>query len=696
MRKLEILAPAGGPEALQAAVFSGADAVYLGGTAFGARANAKNFTREELLEAVRFCHARGVKVHVTVNTLLRDEELSQALDLVGFLCEIAVDAVLVQDMGLFSLLRKRAPGLVLHASTQMSLHTPGGAKLLWELGAGRVVLAREMTLGEIREVASSCPVELESFLHGALCMSVSGQCYLSAALGGRSGNRGLCAQPCRLPFAAPGGTGHDLSLKDLSFVKEIEKLEEAGVYSAKIEGRMKRPEYVAAAVSACRRAADGEAAPPELLDDLEAVFSRSGFTDGYLVGRRGKDMFGVRTKEDVTGATEKVFSSLRGLYQKERQSVPVRLRLTQAGGELRLTAADRQGREASAYVEAAAEGLPALMRERCEAQLRKTGGTPFLVEKVELPEEGVRAGVSQLNALRREALQKLLNLRAERAPIPFAGEEWRPSPSEGEERERELPLRACFRRIEQVCPQAKDCESIVLPLGTELEQLLRLREQGFGRVLLEQPRAFFGAEEEVKRLMESRMKSGFFEFVCGNLGGVELGRQFGKDAILHGAFGLNIFNTAALDFFEELGLSSAEVSFELSGKDLSALGGRLKRGAAVYGRQPLMLVRNCPLANSPKGCLHCKTPGMLTDRMGKKFPVMCTGGGSSRYAELFNSVPLWLGDKQETPGLAAMDFGVLRFTVETAGECGEILAAWKRREPLPRDCTRGLFSKGVL
>ena len=272
---MEILAPAGGPEALRAAVFAGADAVYLGGPAFGARANAKNFSREELAQAVEFCHSRGVRVHVTVNILLKDQELEEALDFVRFLCRLPVDAVLVQDVGLFSLLRERAPQLPLHASTQMSLHTPQGVKLLWELGASRVVLARELSLEEIREIRQACPVELESFVHGALCMSVSGQCYFSALLGGRSGNRGSCAQPCRLPFAAPGGTGHDLSLKDLSFVKELGQLEQAGVCSAKIEGRMKRPEYVAAAVSACRRAAQGEAVPPQLLEDLQAVFSRS-------------------------------------------------------------------------------------------------------------------------------------------------------------------------------------------------------------------------------------------------------------------------------------------------------------------------------------------------------------------------------------------------------------------------------------
>ena len=312
MEQLEVLAPAGGWESLEAAVFAGADAVYLGGPAFGARANAKNFTREELARAAAFCHGRGVRLHVTVNTLLKDQELPQALEFVEFLCSLPVDAVLVQDMGLFSLLRQRAPGLPLHCSTQMSLHTPAGVGLLFELGARRAVLAREMSLSEMEEVRGACPIELEAFVHGALCMCVSGQCYLSAMLGGRSGNRGMCAQPCRLPFAAPGGTGHDLSLKDLSLLEEARQLGAAGICSLKIEGRMKRPEYVAAAVSACRHAVDQGAIPHQLAQDLEAVFSRSGFTKGYLTGKRGAAMFGVRRKEDVTQATEKVFAQLRG------------------------------------------------------------------------------------------------------------------------------------------------------------------------------------------------------------------------------------------------------------------------------------------------------------------------------------------------------------------------------------------------
>ena len=686
---MEVLAPAGGQEALRAAVYSGADAVYLGGPAFGARANAKNFTREELREAAVFCHARGVRVHVTVNTVLKDGELPAALEFVSFLCSLPVDAVLVQDMGLFSLLRERAPSLPLHASTQMSLHTPGGVKLLYGLGAERAVLARELSLQEIREIAEGCPIEIESFVHGALCMSVSGQCYFSAMLGGRSGNRGMCAQPCRLPFAAPGGTGHDLSLKDLSFLRRLEELEAAGVCSAKIEGRMKRPEYVAAAVSACRKAADGEAVPEQLTRDLEAVFSRSGFTQGYLTGERGVSMFGIRTKEDVAGATEKVFSSLRGLYRGERQSVPVDMTLVQDGSSLLLEVRDREGRRAVSQAPVG-EGA-ALPRERCVQQLAKTGGTPFRAESVAAPEAGASAGVSTLNALRREALQSLLEQRGQREPAPFADIPWTPPARKDPPRWKRLPVRACFHSADQLCAEVKGCQELALPLGTGADTLRRLREEGYPPILLEIPRAMFGGEARIRRQMEERMEEGFSAFVCGNLGAVALCRELGAEA--HGSFSLNIGNTAALECFRQLGLSTAEASFELTGREFSALGGELPRGLMVYGRQALMLTRNCPLANSRRGCLHCKEPGFLTDRKRVKFPVQCTAAAGVRSVEVLNSVPLWLGDREKE--LKHADFGVFRFTVENSVETGEILRVFFRQETPGFDYTRGLFSRGV-
>ena len=685
--KIEILAPAGGPEALKAAVFAGADAVYLAGKAFGARANAKNFSPEELREAVEFCHSHGVKVHVTVNTLLKDTELEDALAFVKVLCALSVDAVLVQDMGLFSLIRERAPALPIHASTQMSLMNPAGAEFLAELGAKRVVLARELSLKEIREISTACSVEVEAFVHGALCMSVSGQCYFSAMLGGRSGNRGQCAQTCRLPFAAPGGTGHDLSLKDLSFIEEISCLKDAGVCSAKIEGRMKRPEYVAAAVTACRQAAEGEEIPRALLENLRAVFSRSGFTQGYLTEERGKTMFGIRTKEDVTGATEKIFAGLRELYRKPHKKLPVRMALT----EQQLTVTDGEGRRIAVSVPAIENSMPVLPKERCLAQLRKTGDTPFAAAEVTAPEDGVQLSVGQLNALRRQALEDFSEVLVRREKIAFAEIPFQPQ-SRGrvmKGTQSQLPLRAYFRTPEQVCESAKKCEAIALPLAVPVAVLDRLRQRGFEKIFLDMPRAAFGAQRQTEEQMQERIAAGYRDFICNNLGDVYLGRKLG--ATLHGGFGLNVFNSAALKFFREQGLSDGELSFELTAREADRLGDPLPRGVMLYGRQPVMLTRNCPLANGPGGCRHCKAPEYLTDRTRRRFPVICTGSGESRYSEVLNCVPLWLADKL----CRGADFGILRFTVEKLVESEAVLEACFRQSPPDFDCTRGLSQRGV-
>ena len=688
-RPIEVLSPAGGWPALEAAVRAGADAVYLGCPRFGARAGAPNFSREELSEAVRYCHQRGVRVHVTVNTLLKDSELPKALDFVKFLCSIRADAVLVQDMGLLSLIRERAPGLALHASTQMSLHTPAGVKLAEELGIKRAVLARELSLHEIKEIADSVEIELESFVHGALCMCVSGQCYLSAMLGGRSGNRGQCAQPCRLPFKAPGGTGHDLSLKDLSFINSIDELSKAGVCSAKIEGRMKRPEYVAAATAACRLAADGQPVPRELSSALGAVFSRSGFTDGYLTGHMGREMFGTRTREDVTAATEKVLSSLRELYRTERQSIPVDLALSTDGGAVCLSAAcDGRCVFVTAGLDPKAPIYNSIPKERCVKQLQKAGGTPFTARNITVPEEGVPLPVSELNGLRRRALDALLEARGTVKPIPFTDMPI-PSPAAYQRPQGPLPLRAVLRDPGQFCPEMRECEAVCLPVETAPEKLSALRSEGL-RLILDLPRALFGRERELRGLMERRKDQGFTEYLCGNLGSLELCRQLGLTA--HGSFSLNITNTPALAAFEGLGLESAELSLELSGREISGLGAGLRRGITVYGRQALMLTRSCPLCNSPRGCLGCKAPGALTDRKGKTFPVLCRERG--KYGvELMNSVPLWLGDMQEE---LSCDFGVLRFSVENSVECGEIFRAFRQRTSLNAAYTRGLFRRGVV
>ena len=340
MSKIEILAPVGSEEMLHAAVFSGADAVYLGFSGFNARTSAGNFDADSLKEAVRFCHVRGVKVHVALNTTVYGTELAQLADAVRAVAASGADAVICQDLAVATLIGKIAPQLPRHGSTQMSVHSLQGALELKELGFTRVVLARELSLPEVEHITKHCGIETECFVHGALCMCVSGQCYMSAFLGGRSGNRGSCAGPCRLPFEANAlpegkpGRLHHLSLKDNSVIDKLDKLQALGVASAKIEGRLRTPEYVAAAVSACLAGREGRAYDRDLLKN---AFSRSGFTSGYLDGKIDGTMFGVRSEADAE-QTKKTLPMLRELYRRERSRVPVKMKLEIEEGGEKLTA----------------------------------------------------------------------------------------------------------------------------------------------------------------------------------------------------------------------------------------------------------------------------------------------------------------------------------------------------------------------
>ncbi len=402
--KLEILAPVGGEEQLYAAVRCGADAVYFGLQGFNARRNADNFTDETLSERLDYCHEREVKCYITVNTLVFDSEMDEMKATVDTACGAGADALIVQDLAVAKYCRERWPGMPLFASTQMAIHNSAGVRLMQERGYSRSVLARELSLKEIKEVYDETGAELEVFVHGAHCMSVSGNCYLSAMIGGRSGNRGLCAQPCRLDCMV-NGHGHALSLKDLSYVEHMAELSDAGVCSLKIEGRMKRAEYVAAAVTACREAIEGK--NPEL-ETLRAVFSRSGFTDGYLTGKRTRDMFGYRTKEDVVAA-ESVFAGLRRLYEKERQKIAVDMELILRRGEAaRLVINDGT----HSFEAAGSEPQEALNRptddETAKRTLGKTGGTPYYLNTCQvINEERLMLTLGQLNELRREAIEGL-------------------------------------------------------------------------------------------------------------------------------------------------------------------------------------------------------------------------------------------------------------------------------------------------
>ena len=708
-KKLEILAPAGSQEQLTAAVRAGADAVYLGAGGLNARRHAENFAEESgLREAVAYCHAAGVDVHLTANILVRDDEWHEAEQLAETACRLGIDAVIVQDVGLARYLHALAPDLTMHASTQMSLHTPGGALAAAEMGFQRAVLARELSASEIGDIVKASPIETEVFIHGALCMCVSGQCLFSAVLGGRSGNRGLCAQPCRLPFKVSGDTsGFDgcMSLKDMSHIGHIPALQELGVDSVKIEGRMKRPEYVAAAVTACRLMRDEGKVPPDLTEKLTAVFSRSGFTDGYFTGKRGRGMFGKRTKEDVVSASSGLLNSLHPLYKNEYPRVPLDMVLTardtQTPAQLSVSDTDGHTAEAGGDHPQPAQKM-SFSEEFGRRVLGKTGGTPYYLRGLRTEVgEGLTVPSGQLAAMKREALDKIDALRRVPQSIPFGvtdGNETVSSRRVFDESETPA-LRVVFQSAEQVPYNLAHVQMAFLPIETDaavLEYAVKMLVRRGAIPAVEVPRGLFGREADIVRWAEAVKYIGVNDIMIHNVGLIPALKKLHMN--LHGGFGLNVFNSRALDQFAEMGLADNELSYELTLNQIAALGARQPRGMVIRGRIPMMLTRNCPAALSPKGCTGAAKEGgvcYLIDRTGKELPVMCRMGCS----EVFNPVMMSVTENiaGKTQHELSLDWVTLRFTDEDSETCGRIIAEYRNgslgREP---NITAGLYFKGVM
>ena len=671
-RSVEVLAPAGDGEALRAAVFAGANAVYLGLRQFSARRTAGNFDAQQLKEAVAFCHARDVRVHAAVNTTAFSGELGLLADTIRMAAEAGVDALIVQDLATAALARQMAPGLALHGSTQLTVHTLSGVRQLAEMGFERAILARELSLAEIAAITKESPIEIEVFVHGALCMSVSGQCYMSAFLGGRSGNRGECAGPCRLPFAADGSGAAHLSLKDLCAVGSLPALAGAGVASVKIEGRLRGPEYVAAAVNACRKSLAGEPFDKQQLQD---VFSRSGFTNGYIEGKISGAMFGVRTAED-TAASKAAMPAIRELYRREAQRVPVAFTVTVAENGCTLAAADGAGRRAEAALAGAMEPARADQRPAIEKALAKTGGTPFYSESVGFEGEPGYLPASAWNDARRAVLEQLLALRS-------APKAWNCAPARLPEARRHAlgarQLWARFEGPEQLpAPLPGDLAGIILPLlrWREVPEALR------AKTVLEAPRVMFGGMEAAaaKALAEAK-DADFAGVMVHNIGHLPLAKGWE----LCGGFGLNVANPLSALCWKDLGLAALTVSPETPFAEMEAIEPGVPTWAIVYGHLPLMITRACPLQNVTD-CAHCDKQGLLTDRKRRQFPVRCGGG----VRQIYNPVPLYMGDKlKKLPADGALAW----FTLETPAEAARVLAALEKGESWPEEFTRGLYFK---
>ena len=687
---MELLSPAGSPESLRAAVQSGAGAVYLGWGDFNARRSAKNFSDEEFADALRYCHERGVRVFLTLNTLLTDRELPRALETAAAACRMGVDSVLVQDWGLFDLLRQALPDLPLHASTQMSLFTSGGCREMAADGCERVVIARECSAADTAEICKNCPAEVEVFVHGALCMCYSGQCEMSALIGGRSGNRGRCAQPCRLPYGVnePAKKSYPLSLKDSCLADRLGEMAEMGVACLKLEGRMKRPEYVAVITRIyARLLAEGRRPTAAEKAELEQAFSRSGFTDWYWQGRHGAGMFGTRP-ENAPDPKE-LFAQAKAAYEKgDQRTVPVRFACTvRAGAPCTLTAETEDGRAVTVTgpVPEAARSRAVTAEELCQ-RLRKTGGTAYRCKAVTAEvDEGLSLPASAVNALRRDALAALTDARTappKRRELPV------PPPPAGDRAAAAPRFTVSVTTAAQLTPQllALGPARVYVPL--ELLAAFTALPEADTEWCAILPRVWRDRDEaELRRWLDHAKALGVTAVLAGNIGHLSLVRDTGL--AVYGDYGLNVFNGRALDYLRKKGLSSACLSFELRFAQLRDLPKCLPAEAIVYGRLPLMITENCLIENA--GACRCDRPNFLTDRTGAAFPLLPAYGHRT---EIQNSRVLWLADRPEYRRLG-LSFARLRFTTETPEECLRVFRDYQAGAAASGEFTRGLYERGV-
>ena len=690
---LELLAPAGSMEAVAAAVQNGADAVYLGYGDFNARRNAKNFSQEEFAAAVSYCHVRGAKVYLTLNTLLTDRELPRAAEFAAQASQLGADAVLVQDMGVVRLLRQVAPDLPVHASTQMTLHNLDGVKMAAELGMTRAVLSRELSRDQIEYICQRSPIEIEVFAHGALCMCYSGQCFLSSIIGGRSGNRGLCAQPCRLKYGwGDKADSNPLSLKDLSLAGHLRELRKMGVACVKLEGRMKRPEYVAVVTGIYSRAIKEDREPTaEELEQLRAAFSRQGFTQGYYLDQQGPDMFGVREEEKEP---KELFAMARNTYQSgEAQRVPVTFyAMIRPGEPTHVGVEDPQGRVVTVEGQVPeAARTRALTAEAVETQLSRTGGTPYRCVKVRsLVEEGLSLPLAALNALRREALDGLTRQR-EQLPRRRQGEF---HPGARYENRKEPPaLTISARTAEQVTREllALGPAMVYIPLEELAAHPEKAQAPAGTKIGVILPRVAWDREmDQVTDQLRQVKDLGITDALVGNLGMAPVAQKLGFT--LRGDFGLEVYNSQAVKEYKRLGFSSLTLSFELKFPQLRDLSKSLDTELITYGRLPLMLMESCIIKNRTGSC-NCQNTNILTDRKGARFPVVKAPGCRN---ELLNSQKLFLADKAADYKRIGLWAQRLLFTTENPRECVQVAQRYLDQGSWsPNEYTRGLYYRDV-
>ena len=692
---IELLAPAGSMEALKAAVQNGANAVYLGCGSFNARQSAKNFTIPTLYEAVKYCHVRGVQVHLTLNTLVSDREMDDAAELIRQAATAGVDAFIVQDLGIVQLCKQIAPKVPIHGSTQMTIHSLPGVLLCAAWGMTRVVLSRELSREEIRYICENSPIEIEVFGHGALCMCYSGQCYLSAAIGGRSGNRGRCAQPCRLPYGF-GRSEHKypLSLKDNCLVHYLRDLQEMGVASIKLEGRMKKPEYVATVTRVYRQALDEGNVTRSMEKALLDAFNRQGFTDGYYADNRGPHMFGIREDKPEDAQWAKAARESYEAAENGLVSVKFRAIITPERSELIVRDPDGNVCKARGDAPQMARTRP-LLAEDLAARLAKTGGTPFRCADVQCRiEPGYTLSAASINAMRRDVLTQLMAIRARR-DLPELGKPRKIRNVFGRREEPGLTVQITVPeqltgRLLKLMPQLI---YVPLHLVTQEPELYRhLVEQG-QNIAVVLPRIVHDSEiDQLKQELRLARSVGIRDALVGNLGLMIPVRECGMH--IRGDFGLNIFNSRAVDMCRQLELASATLSFEMTLPQIRDVSKSVDTELLIYGRMPLMVTENCIMKNRTGQCVCQQGPQKLVDRTGAEFPII--KDGRSCRSVLLNGKKLSLLDRREDLSRLGLWGLRLYFTTENGREVDRVLRDFITCAPFePGSCTRGLYLRGL-
>lgn len=691
---IELLAPAGSMDALRAAVQNGANAVYLGCGSFNARQSAKNFTPQTLEEALKYCHIRGVAVHLTLNTLVSDRESPQLAELIRFAARAGVDAFIVQDLGVVQLCRQIAPQVEIHGSTQMTIHSLAGVQLCAAMGLKRVVLSRELSREEIRHICANSPIAIEVFAHGALCMCYSGQCYLSAAIGGRSGNRGRCAQPCRQSYGYTRWEHrYPLSLKDNCLVHYLDELQEMGVASLKLEGRMKRPEYVAAVTAVYRQALDTHEVTQEMREALYKAFNRQGFTDGYYTNRVNSKMFGIHQEEKQDNSW---LGDARQTYETgEHPLVPVRFlaKVTVDGSSVSVR--DPEGRTCTAEGPRPERAVNlSLTDEMLTQRVIKTGGTPYYCAGIQTQvDPGLIISASAINTMRRDALNQLTALRARREERTIR----KPKPVPAFKGPKGLPgLTVQVASREQLTKQLLKSETAMLYVPVSIlrddPRLCQALLQR-GKLTAVLPRVVHDGElpalaDTLRKLMELGLR----DVLVGNLGLLIPMRELGLR--IRGDFGLNIFNSVSMNVMRSLELASVTASFEMTLPQIRDMSKAVDTELIAYGRLPLMITEHCLIRNRTGECSCGQGAVKLVDKTGADFPVI-RDGDTCRSVLLNGRKLSWL-DRQDD--LAKLGLWAIRlsFTTENSREVDRVLEDYLNPAPFdPGSCTRGLYLRGV-